>query len=880
MAKEDLVFNILARDRNAARTFKTVGDAAEHAGAQISKLSLISAGLGSLGGLGATATGGLLALPSLAVTGAAALGTLAVAVKGVGGALSSAAAGDGEAFADAMNRLAPSARDAVGEIRSLAAEYSSAGRGIQEAFFGPIRGGFVELTDAYMPTLLEQVPDLSRQLGLSARAFADMLAEANTVARVNRVLESSTRSTENLGDAITSITRGFLGLADSGTEFSEGITSGLASGSAAWDRWVTRAQGDGSLDRVFTTAEASVEGLMDAVIPLTEALYDLFASQATQQGAETLFAVLGSGVQIVTNLVTAFGALPGGVQSTMLVMGALGLTVSKMFAAGQALVTWTDAAGKSMEKMGRGGQIASRGLNAVATGAGAAGAALVATQIAGATLGESVNPQVEALSRGMVEWAKTGKAGGETARVFGKDLENLKYDLESLSDSHWAASLVEGVTGLGAVFDKSITHATERVRGMDQALSSLVQGGRADEAAAVFVKLTAVAKEQGVEVDQLKKLFPEYAAAIDGASNAQLNVIRNAQENARAQKLLNGTWEEAVDALGSLKGAYDLLNGAVISTDAAMLKGIESVKGVQEAFAENGKAIDRNSEAGLRNREAIAEATAAAAEAAEAKYKETGSLEAANKAWNAIIDPLRRAMTQAGLTTEQVNSLLNEIGKMPDYKGTVIQAPGAVQAQAEVDRLNAEIADLRGKQVEITESGAFNARQRVAALQQEIDRLRSKTIQITTQLWEQRNYSSVQEFRETRGYRMGGITPVHARTGLLGAARMFKGGPPLYAFAEHGTGQEAFIPKNGDTSRSRHLARRVVDDWLGGPEKIWPSRGGTDSAALDRLTAAVMMIANRPARVEGTITVSLETVLGELMRWVSANGGSFDATVR
>lgn len=85
--------------------------------------------------------------------------------------------------------------------------------------------------------------------------------------------------------------------------------------------------------------------------------------------------------------------------------------------------------------------------------------------------------------------------------------------------------------------------------------------------------------------------------------------------------------------------------------------------------------------------------------------------------------------------------------------------------------------------------------------------------------------------------RYGGITE-HARTGLLREAEMFSGGPTRYAFAEAGTGGEAFIPKFGDTARSLSILARAAS-WYGhtiaprtapaAAPMLAPTTGGTPS---------------------------------------------------
>lgn len=71
----------------------------------------------------------------------------------------------------------------------------------------------------------------------------------------------------------------------------------------------------------------------------------------------------------------------------------------------------------------------------------------------------------------------------------------------------------------------------------------------------------------------------------------------------------------------------------------------------------------------------------------------------------------------------------------------------------------------------------------------------------------------------------GGGKVVHAANGRM-TAKIAAGGSDLIHWAEPETGGEAYIPRLGNTRRSRRIATTVVEDWLGGKVSWGTSRNG------------------------------------------------------
>src|ERR1700754_746552 len=161
---------------------------------------------------------------------------------------------------------------------------------------------------------------------------------------------------------------------------------------------------------------------------------------------------------------------------------------------------------------------------AVKTTAGAVavfGALYGATKAVSAVFDTQLNPQVNELAYELQEFGKSGHTASEMSRVFGKDLESLGVGFKYLADTdnnrrefvRWGQDLLEKfVPGLDGT-ENSLTKTRERVLAMDEALTQLVQRGRADEAQAAFTRFADSQKEFGVSLEEVEAQFPTYTSA-------------------------------------------------------------------------------------------------------------------------------------------------------------------------------------------------------------------------------------------------------------------------------------------------------------------------------------------------------------------------------
>lgn len=878
MATEDLVFNILARDRNAARTLKNVGDAADHSARQVGRMHAAMAALGSVPALGGTAAGGLMALPAAATAGAAALGVLAIAFNGVKDAFSEGTGVDQLVFSGLAREAAVFVTQGQ-RVNEVLAEFR---RETQGRFFAPLEGSFDRIANAYMPMLERRVPALAAAMGDAARSLVIDASQLSNVEKVSRILDSARYSAYNLGRTASEGLGIVLTLGSAGTRAWEKMTANLAGGTRAARLFFAEMERSGDLDRLLETGVDSIRDLTQAIAPLGRALLGLFSSEGTQQAAEDLFDILGLGTQVVAGLVRAFDALPDGLQSGIVTFGVLVLLASRVYTGLKALSSMTAVTAVALETMAGAGAKAAVGVNAASTAlsraAGPVGIAVgLITALAlslhnSAEEAEVAEYDIARLDDAMKVFSRTGKITGELARATGGDFSIMARGARKAEDQlgyltsaayRMQQTFDQKSYGDGGFNDYTNQHAenAKRLKDAEKAnaqfaesikttahqIAELARGGDIRGASMAADQFRTAFLGAGYSVDWVNEKLAEYLEVSGGMSVVQYDAAEGTRKLQTQQDLLNGSWQEAVNKLGSLKQAFDAFNGVAVTHDQSIINMERSLDNLAEGFKKNGSAMDYATESGRKNRENLRDGISDARDATQAEYDlavaqgdGANALSRSRSVWNTYIQQLRQAAIDGGVNVKVIDAFLAEYAKMPIMGAVPITVPGAVQSTTEVQTLNSEIASLEGKKVQIQQEGAENADKKVADLQRRIDALQSKRIQIETTIWEQRVYRSHQEFRDEHGYRRGGITPKHARRGLLSESDLFSGGRTMYGFAEPGVGQEAFIARNADLGRSRSIARHVVDDWLGGPGAIWGQQSPDIRQEIRALAAAVM----------------------------------------
>lgn len=734
------------------------------------------------------------------------------------GALALASAGTldlataAEISANAMNTFGLEGKDVTHIADVLAAASNKSAAGVQDLGQG-----------------LQQVGLIANQVGFSLEetvgvlaAFADRGLKGSDGAtslktalmRLASPTDKAAAMLEELGVSLYDANGQMIGAADIAGQLQAGLQDLAPAGRNAAMQIIFGSDAIRAANILYAEGQQGIQGYIDAVndqgaaSEVAAKKLDNLAGdvEALTGSLETLAIGGGSGassglrflVQGATDLVNSLSALPGPVQSGIIVITGLS---GVALLAGAAMIKLRKTTSELMENLAASGPAGSKfatGISRVAVFAGKATAALTALQLASSAFGDApLNARVESMSDSLSEFGATGTKAGEAARVLGKDFEHLAYDLGTLDSGFWAdmgngiAGTVEGLTGLGNVFDESLVHAKERLDAIDAGLANLVNTGRPAQAAMAFQRLADAAKAQGVSVEDLTRALPGYASAMDQAAKKTDEQGKAAGDAVGPTQELAGAMGDAAMEADALTTEWEQLNGATLSADQAMLEAKKTVDAVGDAFAANGDKIKGNSKAALENRIALATAGQAASNAAQQYLDMTGDVEGAVD----IMEDQKQAAIDAAVAN---GGNRKSVEKLAD---ALFDLPKAVKTRVEV-------------------AGAAAGKQMVDALKRSIDNIYSKTVHINAVV------STTGKIAIPNA--LGGVYEP-AAVGKLRQADVFTpASPGRYMIAEPTTGGEAFVPKRGNYGRSMSILSAAAG-WYNAdvvPRGGWYGAGG------------------------------------------------------
>lgn len=449
---------------------------------------------------------------------------------------------------------------------------------------------------------------------------------------------------------------------------------------------------------------------------------------------ETLAIESGSGAnggirtltQSANSMVDAFAAIPAPLQEAMtIVAGVAGLGIAG--AAGFVKLRQTGGEMLStLSGMGPGGEKAAKGIEkaagATAKFAAVAAVAVVGINLVGAAWQEFVDQPKDTkmtdLNRGLIEFAKTGKAGAGTVDLFGKNLERLDRDLAALNNNkpdnfaHRWSAWIEGISGTGGV-DGTFTKAKANIAQMDQALADLANGGHADEAAQAFSRIAEEAKKNGVNITELKAGLPLYQAALDGVNTVQQKSIEVTEGQNLSTQLLRGSLNDAMVALGSFKDMFDRFNGGAISLSKATSAAEESIDGMAETLGKakvgldkTGTSFDLTTEAGRSAQAALIKVAESSRDVAQAVYDQTGDVDQAAATFDNYKKQLIETMVQSGMNRQVATNLAEAYMKIPPTIVTRVMLFGTDDADRQIQMIKDSLARVPGsKTINITVKG-------------------------------------------------------------------------------------------------------------------------------------------------------------------------------
>ena len=384
-----------------------------------------------------------------------------------------------------------------------------------------------------------------------------------------------------------------------------------------------------------------------------------FGNLQEQVGAQ-LVPAFSKFVEIAVPVLQAFGKLPEPVKSVGVMLG--GVAAAALFLGPKLIAT-----AAHLGLIGPAGAGAAAGLTAEAGAATAAGAASATATPKIAMLGRALGPiaiGITATVAAMEGWQfvldRIGAGADKVNELSDAMKTNNAQAVESALNAYqgaqatgsWqsALALLVGTGGAGfPLIVQGFKNAGDATANLDQQLSLMVTNGQAESAANIIALL-------GLNADEAKDKFPEYAKSLSGAGAATGELADSGSDAAEALKELTTGMGKGVDqaklqadTIKNLKSALDDLGGNAIDVDSALAAMYDSFQKGTDEVTKATEDTDKNTDAVTNNRRSLDLHTAAGRAA-------QGALaEIASKA-----DSVATSMIAAGASTGQVNDKMGE----------------------------------------------------------------------------------------------------------------------------------------------------------------------------------------------------------------------------
>lgn len=396
--------------------------------------------------------------------------------------------------------------------------------------------------------------------------------------------------------------------------------------------------------------------------------------------------------------------------------------------------------------------------------AGIAAVALVLKSLADRS--KETPPDVDKLTTSLGKLGETGKVTGEALRSFGPELKGLGESLRTLARPSNLDKTQQFLTSLIGMDSTPVKDAKKDFDAVDKALTNLVQGGKADLAAAALDRIMTNLKAQGFTTKEVNAQLDDYRSALeDQAFEAELaaqsmgvfgKAAQDTQAKLDAQKASADGLRQSIQALNDVNRAgASAMNAFEQSIDDAAKAATDNAGSLK---MHNGQ-LDLGSQKARDAESALRDLATNTDEAAAAAREQGQSWSYVNGILTRGQDTFVQTAQKMGLTEAQARALAQSYIAIPDSKTTqvemrtedaisgltsVIEAIQATPDQKSVtvkaltDDARVLLTEL-GFQVTTLKDGSFKvtantntAQESLAAVQTTRDGLQDKTITLNT----------------------------------------------------------------------------------------------------------------------------------------------------
>lgn len=312
-------------------------------------------------------------------------------------------------------------------------------------------------------------------------------------------------------------------------------------------------------------------------------------------------------------------------------------------------------------------------------------------------LGREAPPNVDKLTTSLGQLGRTGKMSGEGARLFGKDLDGLYDSVRNITDPSTADNVQNALVkifSLGFADSTPSKEARERLDGIDESLTNLVRGGKADMAAAAFKRLKDEYAAGGKDVSEFTGQMDSYKSALADVKFEQDLIADSMGIFGEAARDTSAKLDAQKSAADGLRASILALNDVNRDAHDAQTQFGASLDDLTASFKEHGATLSADTEAGRANRDAMSAAAAAQDELIASGIAAGESLGSMTKKSEELRETMMRLATDA---------FDGNKAKATEYVNTLLGTPGEIKTLVKLEREEA-IAGLESVRAAIRET--------------------------------------------------------------------------------------------------------------------------------------------------------------------------------
>ena len=631
--------------------------------------------------------GTLIPLAAAAAPLAAALTPIAVKAAGAG----TAVAAFGAAVAGQVSHLSD-AVDAQDKYTDAVAKY---GRGSKQAAEAQ---RMLSSTLSTMPQATARAAVAVSSLKTEFKGWSDELAGftmtpvEKSITLLGRLIPKLTPMVKGASSQLDRLvtvaggamaTPGFDALADKVSTFANQSLKDAVDGAIHFARALSEGNAGGPIRTFMEYAEKNGPVLRETLRNVGDAVMTLV--KASAEAGPGMLTLVNAGLKLVA-------ALPPGLVATVMQL-AVALKAVKLAGAGITVVaTGIQAFGTRLLALQAASAAAGGGLAGLRaaflslnTAARAtvvvAGIAAVATAFGKlASLGREAPPDVDKLTTSLGQLGRTGHASGEAARLFGKDLDGLYESVRNITDPTTTDKIQQGlvkVFSLGIADSTPHTEAKKRLDAIDEGLTTLVKGGKADIAAAAFKRLSKEYVDGGGSLKDFKGAMDGYQSSLADVKFEQDLAADSMGVFGQAALETSAKLSAQQKSADGLRQSILALNDVNRSAYDAQIQFEGAIDDLAASFKKNGATLDLNTEKGRANAQAMSAAAKSQDELIASGLAAGESLGSMSKK----SDELRSKMLKLATDAFDGNKR-----KAQDYVNTLLGAPGEIKTLVKLEK--------------------------------------------------------------------------------------------------------------------------------------------------------------------------------------------------